>query len=480
MWRSGYRADSHDVYFGTDSAAVTSADHLSDEYKGNQSSNIYPPGALVAGTRYFWRIDGTGEQGPVKGEVWSFTAGVNANPEVHAVEFMIYGSKDGMVFPLDSVKIWLSDRQTRTGENGTAFISMLKPGKYSLYINRKGYTGRTDSINIDSSLQVTDTLAYETYRLIIQLKDKDTGEPVTGGQVQFKDQWLVTDTLGEVQVEDIGYAWYHLSAEAVNYLPLVNIAVEVYSDTTIVLSIEKDYLEALVTVVDRVSDSPVYRATITYGDQVKVTNSSGEATCDKLLAGNWVFSIEHNDYFILTDSVQLTGDTVLTNTITPKRASVWFNISDTGGPLAGIWVDMNDLQMSTGTDGVALFYNQPARKNYVYNIEEQGYHPVSDTLWLETDTVVNITLSPLTFTGDLDNGRFSIWPNPVGDKLNIQTNTPFAEIRIVGIDGRILMIREMYGNTGVLDVSKLPEGVCFVHCKTTKGTGRIKLMIIKE
>ena len=478
IWKQGYMAVSYDIYFGTDSGAVASADHLSAEFKGNQSSNIFPPGELVYGTRYFWRIDAVGEHNQTEGKVWSFTAGVNANPEVHAVEFQIYGYKDEMVFPLDSVKIWISGRQTRTGEDGTAKISMLKPGKYLLDMDRKGYEGKTDSITIDSSFRITDTLAYETYMLNIQLKDKDTGEPVAGGEIMFEDLLLLTDSFGIALVTDIGYGWYSLSAEAVSYLPIEPIAVEIFSDTTIVLSIEKDYLEALVTVVDRVSGDPIYRATITYGDQLKSTNSSGEATCDKLQAGTWVFSLEHNDFFLVIDSVQITGDIVLTIDLTPKLASVRFNISDSGGQLAGKLVDMNGLQISSDADGVALFYNQPARQDYSYSIEEPGYHPVFDTLWLEIDTVVNIFLSPITSNGNLDDAQFRIWPNPVRDKLHLQTDASFAEIRIVGIDGRMLMIREIYGRTTTLDVSSLPAGICFLYFKTINGTGKVKLMII--
>ena len=74
MWLEGYKAVSHDVYFGTDRDAVAKADHNSKEYKGNQTNNIFDPGPLEPGKTYYWRIDVITESGTIiKGDVWSFT-----------------------------------------------------------------------------------------------------------------------------------------------------------------------------------------------------------------------------------------------------------------------------------------------------------------------------------------------------------------------------------------------------------------------
>ena len=72
MWLDAYKAISHDVYFGTDSACVASANRNSEEYKGNQTNNIYHPGALEKEKKYFWRIDAYKNQGLIRGEIWSF------------------------------------------------------------------------------------------------------------------------------------------------------------------------------------------------------------------------------------------------------------------------------------------------------------------------------------------------------------------------------------------------------------------------
>jgi len=74
-WTPATTAVSHDVYFGTDKAAVQSATTASPEYKGNRAagSESYDPGKLAWHSDYYWRVDAVYNAGPVKGLVWDFT-----------------------------------------------------------------------------------------------------------------------------------------------------------------------------------------------------------------------------------------------------------------------------------------------------------------------------------------------------------------------------------------------------------------------
>jgi hypothetical protein len=77
-WVAGDWAASHQVYFGTDEAAVRNATTSSPEYKGPRDlgSESYDPGLLEWDTDYYWRIDEVNDansNSPWKGNVWSFT-----------------------------------------------------------------------------------------------------------------------------------------------------------------------------------------------------------------------------------------------------------------------------------------------------------------------------------------------------------------------------------------------------------------------
>ncbi len=73
-WTAGFEAASHDVYLGTDEAAVdaaTDADPVN--FRGNQDTTSFDPGGLAPGTTFFWRIDEVNAVGITKGAVMSFT-----------------------------------------------------------------------------------------------------------------------------------------------------------------------------------------------------------------------------------------------------------------------------------------------------------------------------------------------------------------------------------------------------------------------
>jgi hypothetical protein len=75
-WAPADNAVSHQVYFGTDKAAVQGAGTGSPELKGNKDlgSESLDPGMLEWNTDYYWRVDAVDASGNAsKGPVWAFT-----------------------------------------------------------------------------------------------------------------------------------------------------------------------------------------------------------------------------------------------------------------------------------------------------------------------------------------------------------------------------------------------------------------------
>ena len=77
-WTAADSAISHQLYLGTDKAAVRNADTIAPEFKGSTTlgSESLDPGLLNADATYYWRIDAVYDGTPLKGPVWSFTVGV--------------------------------------------------------------------------------------------------------------------------------------------------------------------------------------------------------------------------------------------------------------------------------------------------------------------------------------------------------------------------------------------------------------------
>jgi hypothetical protein len=69
-WRPGREATWHQVYFGTDSAAVA-AGTVAPETANRHS---YTPASMTFGTKYFWKVDEMADNDGYAGDVWSFTS----------------------------------------------------------------------------------------------------------------------------------------------------------------------------------------------------------------------------------------------------------------------------------------------------------------------------------------------------------------------------------------------------------------------
>jgi hypothetical protein len=105
LWTAGDNAAEHDVYLGTDAAAVAAADSgTQDIYQGRQSDTGFSPEQLDWDTTYFWRVDEINDlhpDSPWKGSVWSFTTAdfliVDDFESYNAYENQIWWSwKDGL------------------------------------------------------------------------------------------------------------------------------------------------------------------------------------------------------------------------------------------------------------------------------------------------------------------------------------------------------------------------------------------------
>jgi hypothetical protein len=82
-WEPGFGSVLHTVYFGDNFEEVSNA-------SGGipQGNTTYNPGHLEIGTTYYWRVDEFDGSESYKGDVWSFTVGAGAPPDV--VEGNIY------------------------------------------------------------------------------------------------------------------------------------------------------------------------------------------------------------------------------------------------------------------------------------------------------------------------------------------------------------------------------------------------------
>ena len=97
-WVAAPGARSHDVYFGTNRAAVRAADRHSAIFRGNQKEPAYAVSSLKHGETYYWRIDEVdGSNQVTGGEVWSFRTRHVAFPTAQGYGRFARGGRGGRV-----------------------------------------------------------------------------------------------------------------------------------------------------------------------------------------------------------------------------------------------------------------------------------------------------------------------------------------------------------------------------------------------
>jgi len=99
-WTAAANALSHNIYFGTDAAAVESATTASPEFKGNQlkTNTSYQTNGLYTGATYYWRIDEVLANNEVeKGNLWRFRPAQLAFPDAEGYGRFARGGRGGKV-----------------------------------------------------------------------------------------------------------------------------------------------------------------------------------------------------------------------------------------------------------------------------------------------------------------------------------------------------------------------------------------------
>ncbi|MCK4921265.1 MAG: hypothetical protein KAS71_09475, partial [Bacteroidales bacterium] len=446
IFLNGYETSNSILFFGTDKSAVENADTESaitpgtgDPFAGDvvylnltEKRNIVTPTMILGNPNnydpspyllvddpllslnpektYYWRADAVQEDGSIiKGDVWEFTTG----GQTYNVRFKLHKKKDGIVTPSTQAVAVMERDSLKADSTGNTFSIRRAPGTQQYTIKQKGYLHILDSVLLSSDTIVYDTLDFTTYSVNLKFIDRDTEEVISFADVNFGDLQLRADNLGDLQLSNIEYAEYPIKAAADDYIAVENLTVEIFSDTLLTIKMTRDYVHALVLISDKVSGAPIYRAMLTSDTKLEMTNTSGELTVKELLKGWWKFTITHDDYFPITDSVLLDSDTTVRIELNSKYVDVRFNVQDAEGSIEYAQIDFGVWTSNSDIYGFSAFYNKLAREDYLYSVEKEGYHSVIDSFYLETDTLVNIFLNPIIDNIKQTSEGIKVYPNPV-------------------------------------------------------------------
>jgi arylsulfatase len=483
IYRKENNADSVNVYFGKDSSLVTSATPTADQFltvEPGSSSVVDPQNygrELEYKTSYYWRVDKIIHDSIVQGDVWTFTT----RDSVFTAQFLVYGWNSGEVIPLDRADVTINNRQAdHTDQSGLTTIDSIKKGIVNYQVTRKGYREKFVSVFMASDTTIRDTLDPELYTVKFRVQDERTGEPVEGCQVDFDGQLRSTGKDGLAKFEEIGYNYHFYQASGERYYSLEKTEVEIYSDTTLILNMQREHVPVSIKVIDQSTETALNRAMIIYDDNLKLTNLLGEADLTNVSWGKFVYTVKDGQkrYFPVTDSFTLTNDTSLVIALTGKEADIQFNVTeDDGNPVSNVEVGLNNTTSLTDQAGSAVFKNQPVYQGYPYYISKDNYQEIKDSLYLESDTVVSITLERLLGIHNTGTIPLQIFPNPVNEKFIVRCGLKQASLKLIGPVGELIMRRNIVSGYNEFEVAHISNGLYVLLIQTENNEYRYKLVI---
>jgi len=201
-WSAGTNAAAHDVYFGTDKAAVANADTMSEEYRCRQTETTYTPDSnipYIFGTDYYWRIDEVNSSGVAQwpGEVWSFTA----------TDHLVVDDFDSYADDYEMQSIWCDWYCSENYDSGAVVYVMTDSnftyddGNSMEFSYDNDYSDGSDAYADMADLGVSSNWLIQGAKALRLVFKGDAGNPVTSGDSMYV---AVEDTDG-----DTGMVEYH-------------------------------------------------------------------------------------------------------------------------------------------------------------------------------------------------------------------------------------------------------------------------------
>jgi hypothetical protein len=283
-----------------------------------------------------------------------------------------------------------------------------------------------------------DSTGLPTYQVTCKVLHKNTYEPISNCEITNFEQQVNTNISGLAILENVN-SLLILNFEKENFYQITNNQLSIYSDTTLIFYLTPKEYDVTIFVQDQKTGQTFDGTPVVFNGTTQVTNSTGE-TYFQAYEGNFPYSIEKNSYINIAGNVTVKSDTTFHFYLVRSRAYIKFKLKEGTTPVNNATVILNGDTLITNKLGIANFSSLPILSDYNYFIYKGGYNDISGSLYLSSDTTIDIQMDAyLTgIVSTFKNDKLKIWPNPVKKLLHIHFPN--------NITNGIIEIRTLSGN----------------------------------
>ncbi len=350
----------------------------------------------------------------------------------------IKSKKSGMLIENCTVNF---NNEIKTTNTGGEVTFRAFNGQYNLGAEKKHLvTVKNRSLMVSSDTIVTVFLDSTLYKVIFQLEDFNSGSKLSSVDITVRNQLSTTGIEGET--------YFSLSAGAhLAYFDKINFhsfesEFQIQSDTVFQVSLERSHVNVkfrLKTGLELVDNAKVI-----LGNDSLLTNAVGTCTFKSVpVNGTYKFLIKKENFFVEQGSLNLTKDTVLNLQMSKSVANVEFMIAAASGDIMNAYIILNNDTVWLNATGHGEFFDIPVKQLFTYQIVSDNFQRYSDSLRIEKDTTVQITLKTTGNTTLVQAGDFNVYPNPATDYITIESSKPNIDaIEMYDINGKRILFKD--------------------------------------
>ncbi len=334
-------------------------------------------------------------------------------------------------------------------------------------VDKSGFSTKSEVVEINAK-----PLNYD---ITIFVKDSLKDIDIQNCRITIQDSSKTTDANGEVFFEQVS-GLTDIQFEHENYVPLNISNLSIYNDTTLVFYLQQKKSEVGFVVHDNDGGAIFQGIPVTFNSELQVTNQFGEAVFEAY-EGSYNYLIEKNSYQTEAGTIDVISDTTFHFFLVRTEAEIKFVLKEESSPVnsATVVLNQNDTLFSSVL-GIARFKGQSVQNTFDYYIYKNGYHDVTGSLFLQTDTTVNIQMQRIPVGNEEINKKeeLKIWPNPVSKELNIQSGREIKEVNLFSISGNKKSINtKMETEILKFDLSKIQSGIYLLKIEFRDGDFKI-------
>ncbi len=319
-----------------------------------------------------------------------------------------------------------------------------------------------------------------SFNVNITVREAETGNAIPGCNVEIYGEMKTTDGYGKASINEVPESFF-LNIEQVDYFPLNQQQLVIYSDTTIYISLAANLINITLKLVDQENSDPFWGVNVTLGSDSEVTNTEGEANFT-LPPGALDYHFNKTSYHKGQGTLILTSDTTILFYLIRTHADVKFYLKEDITPVNNAIVVIYGDTVLSNSIGKALFSQLPILENYSYLISKDGYEERDGSFFLETDTTIQISMLAISDNteGTPDHTRIEYWPNPVNDLLYLNVPESFIDstIRITDLTGNELYYQKNKNGLLRINVMHYPAGVYIISVFSNES--QASYMLIKK